>query len=85
MRFLTDEGLVALPIRSSASASRIGEYWNAVDRYLRTGQTEDLEPFAKKLVRVRGVPHKFVTDPMLLDRLANAGEVRFDDLYALTA
>jgi len=85
MRFLTDEGVVALPIRSSASASRIGEYWNAVDRYLRTGKLDHLGAFTSKLVKVKGVSHKFVTDPRTLDRLANAGEVRFEDLYALTS
>ena len=84
MRFLTSKGVSALPIRSSASASRIGEYWNEVDRYVRTGRSDGLRRFRNKAVIVRGKRHPFVTDEALLDRLANAGEVRFEDLYALT-
>jgi prophage tail gpP-like protein len=83
MRFLTPKGVTALPIRSSASASRIGEYWNEVDRYVRTGRSDGLRRFRNKSVTVRGKRHPFVTDEALLDRLANAGEVRFEDLYAL--
>jgi hypothetical protein len=85
LRFLTEEGLIALPIRSSASASRIGEFWNAVDRYLRTGRIDRLKVFEGKNVKVKGRSHRFITDPLTLDRLANAGEVQFEELYALTA
>jgi hypothetical protein len=84
MRFLTPKGVSALPIRSSASASRIGEYWNAVHRYLDKGQNDELRKFRRKAVTVRGKRHPFVTDEALLDRLGNAGQVRFEDLYALT-
>ena len=84
MRFLTPTGVVALPIRSSASASRIGEYWNAVNHYLKTGRSNRLKAFRGKTVQVRGGHHRFVTDELTLERLANAGEVRFEDLYALT-
>lgn len=85
MRFLTPDGLIELHIRSSTSASRIGEFWNAVDTYLRTGRTGALNRFRGKVVRLNGVAYPFVTDPRTLDRLANAGEVRFEDLYALRA
>lgn len=85
MRFLSHDGVVALPIQSSASASRIAEYWNAVNHYLKTGHATRLNEFRGKTVRVRGGRHRFVTDEAILDRLANAGEVRFEDLYALTA
>ncbi len=84
MRFLTPQGVEALRITSSASASRIGEYWNAVDHYLRTGHSERLRAFRGKAVQVRGGKHAFITDELTLERLANAGEVRFEDLYALT-
>lgn len=85
MRFPTPNGLVALPVRSSASASRIGEYWNAVDRYLRTGRVDRLKMFEGKNIKVKGRSHRFITDTLSLDRLANAGEVQFEELYALTA
>jgi hypothetical protein len=85
MRFLTADGVLALPVRSSASASRIGEYFNAVNRYLKTGRADSLRAFRGKSVKVKGVTHKFVIDPLALDRLAMAGEVFFEDLYPITA
>ncbi len=85
MRFLAPDGVTALDVRSSAVASRIGAYWNAVDRYLRTGKRDALAPFRGKRIRAGNRLHEFITDPRTLDRLANAGEVRFEDLYALTA
>lgn len=85
MRFLAPDGVMALDVRSSAVASRIGRYWNAVDRYLRTGKRDALAPFRGKRIRADNHLHEFITDPRTIDRLANAGEVRFEDLYALTA
>lgn len=84
MRFLTPRGVIALPIRSSHSASDIGEYWNAVNHYLKTGRTTRLRAFRGKTVQAGGTQHRFVTDEETLERLANAGEVRFEDLYVLT-
>jgi hypothetical protein len=83
MRFLALDGVIALDISDSRAATMIGEYWNAVNRYLRTGRVDALRRFAGKDVRVGRTRHRFVTDPLALDRLANAGEVRFEDLYAL--
>jgi hypothetical protein len=84
MRFLTPQGVVALPIRNSQAASDIGEYWNAVNHYLKTGRSNRLRPFRGRSVQAAGAQHGFVTDEATLERLANAGEVRFEDLYVLT-
>jgi hypothetical protein len=52
-----------------------------VDHYLRTGDRRRLQPFVGRRFRVRGHLVAFVTEPDLLEQLANAGEVRFEDLY----
>jgi hypothetical protein len=85
MRFLTERGIVVIDVRSSKTASRLATYWNAVDQYLRTGDVTPLAPFAGKRFRADGSLMPFVTDPYLLDRLANAGQVTFEDLYEATA
>jgi hypothetical protein len=65
-------------------ASRISHHANAVDRFLRTGETDALDPYRGRFIRVGGVRHRFVTDPRVLTRLGNAGEIAFEDLYAVT-
>ena len=81
MRVLTERGLVVLDVQSSRTASRLAKYWNAVDTYLRTGDRRALAPYAGRSLTAEGHRMSFVTDPRLLDRLANAGEVTFEDLY----
>ena len=68
-------------VRSSRTASRLAKYWAAVDHYLRTGDRRRLQPFAAQRFRARGQLVAYVTDPYQLEQLANAGEVRFEDLY----
>lgn len=84
MRFQTEKGLIALEVKDSRSASRIAKYWAAVDHYLTDGDPERLKPFRGKSVQVNGEPHPFITDLDTLERLALAGEVRFEDLYTNT-
>lgn len=84
MRVPTDQGVAVADIRSSRTASRLSKYWSAVDHYLRTGDQRRLRPFVGKRVRAGGHLFLFVTDPELLSRLAEVGEVRFEDLYATT-
>ena len=84
MRFLTVDGVIAVDVRGSESASRLGTYWNAVDHYLKTGDLNQLKPFKGKHLQSRGVRHPYITDPPTLDRLADAGEVRFEDLYNIS-
>ena len=81
MRVLTERGLVVLDLRSSKAASRLATYWNAVDEYLRTGDRRGLVAFDGRGFRAEGQLVAFITDPHLLDRLANAGQVTFEDLY----
>ena len=85
MRFLTEEGVIVLDIHSSRSATKLAKHWAAVDRYLRTGERDWLRPFEGKRLRAGGHLYAYVTDPILLVRLAEAGEVLFEDLYEATA
>jgi len=85
LRFLTPDGVVSLNVRGSRAASEIARYGAAVDRYLRTGLTDALGEYRGKTLRVGRATYPFVTDARTLDRLANAGQVSFEDLYVLTA
>lgn len=84
MRVPTNQGVAVEDIHSSRTASRLSKYWGAVDHYLRTGDQRRLRPFVGKRIRAGGHLFLFVTDPELLSRLAEVGEVRFEDLYSAT-
>jgi hypothetical protein len=84
LRFLTPAGQIAITVRSSRAASRIAGYWAAVDYYLRTGDTEHLHEFSGKSVRAGKEQFPFITDPRTVNRIASAGEVAFEDIYATT-
>jgi hypothetical protein len=85
MRVLTDRGLVVLDVRSSRTASKVATFWNAVDTYLRTGDRRALAPYEGRSFLAEGHRMPFITDPRLLDRLAHAGQVTFEDLYESSA
>lgn len=79
--FPTESGLVSLNIRDSRSASRLSTYWTAVRDYIAHGKTGDLRKFRGKTIRVENREYTFVTDPEALNRLYDAGELTFDDIY----
>lgn len=85
MEFYTDRGRITLEVRDSRSASRIGKYMNAVNRYLTTGDDRPLRAFRGQSVRVDKLAYPLITDTNVLDTLAGAGELRFDSLYRLAA
>jgi hypothetical protein len=85
MRVLTEQGVIVADVRSSRVATRLSKYWGAVDYYLRTGDRSRLLVYDGKALRAGGHRFEFITDPDLLARLAEAGEVRFEDLYEATA
>jgi hypothetical protein len=82
---LTERGRVEIAVRGSRQAERIARHMAAVDRYLRTGDAEALAEFQGQRVRSRYEAHPFLTDTQVLDRLAHAGEVSFERLYARRA
>jgi len=83
VRFPTETGSIGLDVKDSRSASRIAFYWNAVKKYMESGDASGLRRFRGKVVRVNKRGHPFITDTKILDRLADAGELGFDDLYEL--
>lgn len=84
MQFPTPSGLEVLPIQDSRSAKKVGRYWTAVRRYLLEGKADRLAEFRSESIQVNGELHQFVTETRILDRLALAGEVRFEDIYEVT-
>jgi hypothetical protein len=82
MRMITGKGEVTVVTRSSRTASRLSDFYNAVSEYYRSGDTSALVRFRGKYVRSQGERFEFVTDPKVLDRLGRAGAVSFADIYA---
>ena len=81
LQFPTESGMITLHVRDSRSASRTSAYWHAVRRYIATGDDKGLRKFRGKVVRVNKRGYPFVTDTDVLDRLFDAGELSFDDIY----
>lgn len=84
VRILTASGPERITVKDSRTASKIGRYWNAVDNFVLNGDSQALERFSRKFFQVNGVKHQFLTDLDLIERLAFAGEISFEDLYAKT-
>ena len=80
---LTAQGKLAITVRGSRIASRIADYWVAVDHFLKNGKTDLLRKFRGQSIRASKVAYPFITNPNTLRRLGYAGEVSFEDLYAL--
>lgn len=69
-------------VGSSATATRISDYHNAIRRFLETGDYSHLRKFAGKyVVDVHGKRHWFLTDRNAIRRLARAGQFGFESIY----
>jgi hypothetical protein len=73
MRILTTRGVVDAEVSLPLARSAIGSHWNAVQRFLATGETDELQRF-------RWLP-MLLTDPNEIERLARLGELDVDDIY----
>ena len=76
-----DVGIVSVSVRGSRQASLIARHWNAVNRYLNSGNDSDLRRFTGR--SVAGV--EFETDLDVIDELAGAGELEFEEIYEIAA
>jgi hypothetical protein len=75
-------GKQEIAIRDSRRASILGRYWNAVDRYLATGDASALQKFeGQVIIDIDGNKHGLLTDLAELDRLGSAGVLSFESLY----
>jgi hypothetical protein len=86
MQIPTIFGLEDMALRSSRDASRLAKYWDAVQKFLRTGDKSGIEKFRGKRIKdSRGLEAMFITDPAELRRLGFAGVLSFESIYARTA
>lgn len=78
-----EQGLIELPTRDSREASKIAEHWNAVQKYLETGDTSAIQQLRHRTItdsEDREIP--LLTDIGQLERLADAGILSFESIYA---
>jgi hypothetical protein len=82
LNFWTSGGTITVTVYDSRTATDIAEYMNAVRKYVRTGDTSGLERFKNKSFVADGRVRRFVTDPDVLDELADAGSLAgIESLY----
>ncbi len=76
-RVLTTEGPKNLTLRGSRVSSIVGRHWNAVQRFLATGDTHVLQAFQGKHV----AGYELEANPDVIEREGRRGELEFEDLY----
>jgi hypothetical protein len=82
MKWLDGRGLTSVEPATSKEASKLSAYWRAVDHFLLTGDDRPLRRFRRMRLRTRQkATLGFVTDPGQLERLGQAGQLSFEDLY----
>ncbi len=81
LNMLTPLGTVPVTVGDSRTSSRVGEYMIAVRIYINSGDVSALAPFKKKSFQAGRVTYVFITDPAVLDQLADAGKLTFEGLY----
>lgn len=82
----TPEGLREITLANSRQASQLAKYWDAVQKYLGTGDASALTRFEGKDIKSAGrerIP--LLTNLGELDRLGSAGVLSFESVYARTA
>ena len=82
----TRHGLAEIAVNDSRSATRIGQYWDAVRLALETGDYSKLRDFRGETVTTAdGARVALMTDADELERLGHAGALSFESIYARTA
>lgn len=75
----TTLGTAPLIVQGSRQATLLGRYMSAVGQYLRSGSTETLSEFEGRSIE----GHELITDPEVLNVLAEAGSLQLESIYAL--
>ena len=82
----TPDGPKEIAVRGSKQVVQLAQYWNALHRYLQTGDGSRLKPFeGKKIKDANGVEILLLTNRAALNRLGSAGVLSFESIYARTA
>lgn len=82
----SSDGSREIALRNSRHASILGQYWDAVHKYLRTGDSSEIEKFrGKRINDAKGNQVEMITDVAELNRLGSAGVLSFESLYARAA
>lgn len=79
MVILSEGRRVAVDVRGSRQAAAVSAHWNAVSRFLETGDVRLLAKFEGRTV----AGHVLETDPDVLEEIALSGGLQFEDIYAL--
>jgi hypothetical protein len=78
----TPEGLQEIATLDSRQASQLANYWNAVHRYLTTGDASHIRQFdGKQIIDANSLKVPLLTDLQELDRQGNAGNFSFESIY----
>lgn len=79
----SSQGLAEIATRDSRSATIVGEYWNAVNHYLETGDDTELARFrGVTITAAQGNAVPLLTDTDELERLGSVGILSFQSIYA---
>ena len=79
----TPGGLAEIATVDSRAATIVAEYWNAVTKYLETGDDTELARFrGQSIIDAQGNAAPLLTDTDELERLGSAGVLSFQSLYA---
>jgi len=82
MRWIDERGLTKVEPANAKEASKLSAYLMAVKDFLQTGDDLALRRFKRMRLRTRQKQSlSFITDLDLLERLGNAGQLEFEDLY----
>lgn len=82
----TTMGVEEIGIRRFSQATLLADYWNAVQRFLETGDSSTLSAFeGKHVTDADGRQFPLITDTDELARLASAGVFSFESIYARAA
>ncbi len=77
IRVLTTGGMITLSGLGDAEATEVGRHWNAVRRYLETGEDTALAEFQRSFIRGR----ELAASAALVEWFAVRGEVSFESIY----
>lgn len=82
----TSQGIQEISLRNSRHASTLAQYWAAVQKYTKTGDSSEIEKFRGKRIKdANGVEVPLITDLKELNRLGSAGALSFESMYARSA